>query len=210
MSLQLHDNQQTLIDDEEHVVNSTERFSYHDPPESFCLSKDSERDWFDQNAAMQRKTSMKFAFSGKANNKNSKILSHNSVSSLNQQNQNPSLFSIPKTRKSFSADGHPRVNKAAKPKSRFTRSRSEPGKKILRQVSEPGSPKVSCTGRVRRSKSKKDTSRTIRTGFWKKVRAVLKIRSEEKGVAGVRTAEPDLSVSGSVVLKRSTTRRWSE
>ncbi|KAK4353404.1 hypothetical protein RND71_028922 [Anisodus tanguticus] len=203
MSLPPHDNQQSITI-EEHVENSPERFSNHDPPESFWLSKDSERDWFDQNAAMQRKTSMKFAFSGKANNKNSKILS-NSLSSLNQQNQNTSLFSIPKTRKSFSGDGNPRVNnKAAKPKSRFTRSRSEPGKKILRQVSEPGSPKVSCTGRVRRSKSKKD-SRTIRTGFWKKVRAVLKIRSEEKGGVSVRTAEPDRS--SSAVLKRATTRR---
>ncbi|MCD7447219.1 hypothetical protein HAX54_026338 [Datura stramonium] len=204
MSLQPH---LTNIDqDQEHVENySLERSSCHDPPESFWLSKDSERDWFDQNAAMQRKSSMKFAFSGKANttNKNSKILSHN-----NQQNS--SLFSIPKTRKTSSAEGNPRVNnfKAGKPKSRFTRSRSEPGRKILRQVSEPGSPKVSCTGRVRRSKSKKDSSRTVRTGFWKKVRAALKIRSGEKGGTSVRTAESDPSVSA--VLKRSTTRRWSE
>lgn len=173
MSLQPHD--QTNIEDQEYDINnSQEKFSYHDPPESFWLSKDSERDWFDQNASMQRKSSMKFAFSGKANNKNSKILSHN--------NQNLSLFSIPKTRKSISGEGNPgRVNNKAvksKSKSRFTRSRSEPGRKTLKQVlvSEPGSPKVSCTGRVRRSKSKKE-SRTIRTGFWKKVRAALKIRS---------------------------------
>ncbi|XP_015163518.1 uncharacterized protein [Solanum tuberosum] len=209
MSLQPHD--QTTIEDQEYGINnSQEKFSYHDPPESFWLSKDSERDWFDQNAAMQRKSSMKFAFSGKANNKNSKILSHN--------NQNPSLFSIPKTRKSISGEGNPgRVNNKAvksKSKSRFTRSRSEPaGRKTLKQVlvSEPGSPKVSCTGRVRRSKSKKE-SRTIRTGFWKKVRAALKIRSGEKGGASVQTAESDRfgSGSGSGGLKRSTTRRWSE
>lgn len=201
MSLQPHDDQ-TNIENQQHEY---ENFSYHDPPESFWLSKDSERDWFDQNAAMQRKSSMKFAFSGKANNKNSKILLHN--------NQNPSLFSIPKTRKSTSGDGNPgRINKAVKSKlkSRFSRSRSEPGRKTV-LVSEPGSPKVSCTGRVRRSKSKKE-SRTIRTGFWKKVRAALKIRSGEKGGAGVQTAEPDRSGFGfgSAELKRSTTRRWSE
>ncbi|KAF3631160.1 putative iron-sulfur assembly protein IscA-like 1, mitochondrial-like [Capsicum annuum] len=204
MSLQHdHDYQQTLTNDEEHIENSPEGFSYYDPPESFWLSKDSERDWFDQNAAMQRKTSMKFAFSGKANNKNPKMISHN--------NQNPSLFSIPRARKSISTD--PRVNKGAKQKSRFTRSRSEPGRKTLKQVlSEPGSPKVSCTGRVRRSKSKKE-GRTIRTGFWKKVRAALKIGSGEKQVVvNVRSAEPDMpgSGSGSALLKRSTTRRWSE
>ncbi|TMW96106.1 hypothetical protein EJD97_007939 [Solanum chilense] len=210
MSLHPHDDQ-TNIENQQHEY---ENFSYHDPPESFWLSKDSERDWFDQNAAMQRKSSMKFAFSGKANNKNSKILLHN--------NQNPSLFSIPKTRKSTSWDGnHGRVNNKAvksksKSKSRFSRSRSEPGRKTLKQVlvSEPGSPKVSCTGRVHRSKSKKESSRTIRTGFWKKVRAALKIRSGEKGGAGVQTAEPDRSGSGSgsgsAGLKRSTTRRWSE
>lgn len=201
MSQQPHD--LTNVEDQQHIDDSRENISYYyDPPESFWLSKDSERDWFDQNAAMQRKTSMKFAFSGKANNKNFKTVSHD--------NQNRTLFSIPKTRKSFPGDG--RVNKGVKPKSRFTRSRSEPGRKTLKQmVSEPGSPKVSCTGRVRRSKSKKE-SRTIRTGFWKKVRAALKIRSGEKGGDNVQTAEPDRSRSGpdSAVLKRSTTRRWSK
>ncbi|XP_055809456.1 uncharacterized protein LOC129878747 [Solanum dulcamara] len=202
MSLQPHDDP-TNIEDQQHISkNSQEKFPCHDPPESFWLSKDLERDWFDQNAAMQRKTSMKFAFSGKANNKNSKILSHN--------NQNPSLFSIPKIQKSFSGVGNPsRINnKAAKSKFRFTRSRSEPGRKTLRQVlvSEPGSPKVSCTGRVRRSKSKKE-SRTIRTGFWKKVRSALKIRSGENEGGSVRTAELE-GYSGSAVLKRSTSRRW--
>ncbi|XP_033511771.1 uncharacterized protein [Nicotiana tomentosiformis] len=192
------------IEGKEHVMkNSPTSFSDYDPPNSFWLSKDSERYWFDQNAAMQRKSSMKFAFSCKSKKNSKALLSYHSFSSLNQKPKT-SFFALPKTRKSFSADGNLRVNKVSKSKFRFTRSRSEPIRKMMMRVTEPGSPKVTCTGRIRRSKSKKD--KAIRTGFWKKVRAALNIRSGAKGVDSVRTSEP----AGSPVLKRLATRRRSE
>lgn len=175
------DDQSSLLPDNEHVRKSPETF-LDLPPESFWIPKDSEQDWFDENATIQRKTSMKLGFFGKSNH-HSKSFSHRSFASTLNHHQNPkasSLIALPaKSHKTSSADGNLRQSKIPR---RLFRSRSEPGRKGATNVSEPASPKVSCTGRVR---SKKD--RGVRTGFWKKIRAILKIRPRAKSVANVGT-----------------------
>lgn len=202
MSLQsyLNENQvradidhQALFQDNEHVIKSPETL-LDLPPESFWIPKDSEQDWFDENATIQRKTSMKLGFFGKSNDHHSKSFSHRPfTSTLNHHHhQNPkssSLFALPKSHKTSSTDVSLRQGKQPR---RLFRSRSEPGRKGSTNVSEPGSPKVSCTGRVR---SKKD--RGVRTGFWKKLRTIFKIRPRAKSVANVNV-EP----AGSVGVNR--------
>ncbi|KAF3640881.1 hypothetical protein BC332_29945 [Capsicum chinense] len=176
---------QTLLPDNEHVRKSPETF-LDLPPESFWIPKDSEQDWYVENATIQRKTSMKLGFFGKSNDHHSKSFSHRTLNHHHHHhnhNQNPkssSLFALPKSHKTSSTEGNIRSNKAPR---RLFRSRSEPGRKGSTNVSEPGSPKVSCTGRVR---CKKD--RGVRTGFWRKLRAIFKIRSRAKSVANVEPA----------------------
>ncbi|XP_055817332.1 uncharacterized protein LOC129886595 [Solanum dulcamara] len=191
---------QILFPDNEHVRKSPETF-LDLPPESFWIPKDSEQDWFDENATIQRKRSMKLGFFGKSNDHHSKSFTHRPfASTLNHHHKNhksSSLFALPKSHKTSLADGNLRQNKVP---TRLFRSRSEPGRKGATNVSEPGSPKVSCTGRVR---SKKD--RGVRTGFWKKLRAIFKIRPRAKSVANVNV-EPD----GSVGVKRLETSSRSK
>lgn len=187
---------QTLLPDNEHVRKSPETF-LDLPPESFWIPKDSEQDWFDENATIQRKRSMKLGFFGKSNDHHSKSFTHRTLNHHHQNHKSSSLFALPKSHKTSSADGNLRQNKVPR---RLFRSRSEPGKKGATNVSEPGSPKVSCTGRVR---SKKD--RGVRTGFWKKLRAIFKIRPRAKSVANVNV-EP----AGSVGVKRLETSSRSK
>ncbi|CAN4114418.1 unnamed protein product [Withania somnifera] len=191
MSLQSHVcadiDQETLLPDSEYIMKSPETF-LDLPPESFWIPKDSEQDWFDENATIQRKTSMKLGFFGKSNDHHSKSFSHRSFASTLNHHQNPkssSLIALPKSHKTSSTDASLRQNKVPR---RLFRSRSEPGRKGATNVSEPGSPKVSCTGRVRSKKN-----RGARTGFWKKLRAIFKIQSRAKSVANVNV-EPSGSV----------------
>lgn len=110
------------------------------PPESFYLPSDDEYEWFDRNAVMQRKTSLKLGF-----NRDFNSFSHRSTFVHNAKQSTPSLFALPKVQKTGRADGIPPEKKPARS---LFRSRSEPGGKTVAHVSEPGSPRVSCTGRV--------------------------------------------------------------
>ncbi|KAK4430695.1 hypothetical protein Salat_0831200 [Sesamum alatum] len=110
------------------------------PPESFWVPRDDEQDWFDRNAVMQRKTSLKLGF-----NRNFNSLSHRSDVVSARQLGRASVFGLPSTPKSRGLDGGPPEKK---PGRLLFRSRSEPGGKPIVQVPEPGSPRVSCTGRV--------------------------------------------------------------
>ncbi|KAK6156269.1 hypothetical protein DH2020_010517 [Rehmannia glutinosa] len=107
------------------------------PPESFWVPQDDEQDWFDRNAVMQRKTSLKLGF-----NRDFNSFSHRSEITTNRKLARSSVFGLPKAGKSRGLDGE------KKPGSLLFRSRSEPGGKSLVLVTEPGSPRVSCTGRV--------------------------------------------------------------
>nr|AWW16520.1 hypothetical protein [Ipomoea pes-caprae] len=187
------------------VAEASHQGYFDFPPESFWVPKDSEQDWFDQNATMQRKTSLKLGFSGgnrnhNNNNNNKKTFSHRSFSTLNHKHKSSSLIALPKSQKSSAAaaaDGNLRQNKAAT--ARLFRSRSAPGgKRALQQGVEPGSPKVSCTGRVR---AKREGGK--RTGLWKKLRTVLKNRLGAKRVVNKASSES----AGSMGFESG---RWSE
>ncbi|XP_031093669.1 uncharacterized protein LOC115998281 [Ipomoea triloba] len=194
--------------DEDIAVAEASHQGYFDfPPESFWVPKDSELDWFDQNATMQRKTSLKLGFSGAGGNRNhnnnKKNFSHRSFSTLNHKHKSSSLIALPKSQKSSGggggAEGNLRQNKAATATARLFRSRSAPGgKRALQQGVEPGSPKVSCTGRVR---AKREGGK--RTGLWKKLRTVLKNRLGAKRVVNKASSES----AGSMGFESG---RWSE
>ncbi|KAI3458834.1 hypothetical protein Pfo_015497 [Paulownia fortunei] len=110
------------------------------PPESFWVPRDDEQDWFDRNAVMQRKTSLKLGF-----NRDFNSFPHRSDGPSNRKLARASVFGFPKAQKSYGADGN---LPEKKPGRLLFRSRSEPGGKSVTQVHEPGSPRVSCTGRV--------------------------------------------------------------
>ncbi|CAI9768379.1 unnamed protein product [Fraxinus pennsylvanica] len=118
------------------------------PPDSFWVPKDYEQDWFDRNAMMQRKTSIKLGFLA-GSTRNSKSFSHRSSLSSNQKHR-PSLIGLAGTtqtpRLGIVRDANRQLNHVGS--SWLFRSRSEPGGKPPTQLSEPGSPRVSCIGRV--------------------------------------------------------------
>ncbi|GER33732.1 RING/U-box superfamily protein [Striga asiatica] len=105
------------------------------PPESLLLPKDAEHDWFDRNAVYERKDSTR----GNSN--------PNSMSGSNSQRSSAkskaSIIGLPRTQKAAFADSKWRTCKAANaglfPKRENTTVTE----------AEPGSPKVSCMGRVR-------------------------------------------------------------
>ncbi|XP_071689461.1 uncharacterized protein [Rutidosis leptorrhynchoides] len=106
------------------------------PPESFWLSKDSEFDWFDRNAFLERKESTK-------RNTNSYSRSNSQKFTVNLKSK-PAIIGLPKTQKNTHVDTNRRQCKPANV--RLFPKRSGSGK---RTVTEPSSPKVSCIGRVR-------------------------------------------------------------
>lgn len=110
------------------------------PPESFWVSQDDEQDWFDRNAVIQRKTSLKLGF-----NRNFNSFSHRSeliIPPSNKKLSRPSIIGLPKPRNSRGIDPEKKTGRF------LFKSRSEPGGKPTVHVHEPVSPRVSCTGRV--------------------------------------------------------------
>ncbi|KAL8551897.1 hypothetical protein ACS0TY_000805 [Phlomoides rotata] len=108
------------------------------PPESFWVPTTDEQDWFNHNAVMQRKTSLKLGF-----NRNFNSFSHRSDVVSTRKPSRPSVFGLPNVHKTGPADPD------KKPVRFLFRSRSEPAGRPVVHASEPGSPRVSCTGRVR-------------------------------------------------------------
>nr|GMD58959.1 Calcium/calmodulin-dependent protein kinase [Ipomoea batatas]GME01007.1 Calcium/calmodulin-dependent protein kinase [Ipomoea batatas] len=133
---------------DDHVTDSPGGSFFDDhPPESFWLSReDSEHEhWFYRNAAtVQRKASRKLTFSGGPGHRRK-----SSLASSSDRKRNLSLLALPAAQKSrTAADGiFRRDNKVG-----LFRSRSDPGGKAAVPPSEPGSPVVTCTGRVRTRK----------------------------------------------------------
>ncbi|KAL2557912.1 uncharacterized protein Fot_02651 [Forsythia ovata] len=150
------------------------------PPDSFWVAKDYEQDWFDRNAMIQRKPSIKLGFlAGSAHN--SKSFSHRSSPSSNQKHK-LSIVGLPSTtqapRLGFAGDANQRQNQAGN--SWLFRSRSEPGGKPPMQLSEPGSPRVSCTGRVGLK-----NSNHRKTGFFRLFNSIFGAGRSVKGeIAG--------------------------
>uniref|UniRef100_A0A5B6YS01 Uncharacterized protein n=1 Tax=Davidia involucrata TaxID=16924 RepID=A0A5B6YS01_DAVIN len=173
------------------------------PPDSFWVPKEYELDWFDRNAFIERKGSTKGVnFSGNLNF----TPNRNSYSSLNSKAK-ASIIGLPKSQKSCFADGNLRRN--CKPGNvQLFRSRSEPDGKSVVQVSEPGSPRVSCMGRVR---SKKGGGK--RTGIWARFKAVFGtgLRANRVGNKGsAELVESEVGSDGLVSAKRLQTGEGSE
>ncbi|KAG6414863.1 hypothetical protein SASPL_122237 [Salvia splendens] len=104
------------------------------PPESFYIPTGDEREWFDRNAVMQRKSSLKIGY-----HRNFKSLSQRSAAASHQKSSAPPLSALRKVHKTGNTPE----------KKPLFRSRSEPGGKAVVHETEPVSPRVSCTGRVR-------------------------------------------------------------
>ncbi|XP_021764937.1 uncharacterized protein LOC110729510 [Chenopodium quinoa] len=161
-------------------------------PESFWLSKDAELDWLDRNAFLDRKDS------GKGGpNSNSSSLNPVHVSAGSQRysanlKSKASLIALPKPQKQNYAEVKNRRH--CRPSSvRLFPKRSEP---VGKPVTEPGSPKVSCMGRVKSrkgSRSGKNRKKVIepglvrnksvkerKPGFWKNFRSIFRSKGGNK------------------------------
>ncbi|KAM7262661.1 hypothetical protein ACFE04_000344 [Oxalis oulophora] len=124
------------------------------PPESFWLSKDAEYDWFDRNAFYERKDSHKANNSANLNpglNPNP-----SSTSQRFGLHSKASIIGLPKTQKNT-------VYVEAKNRKpgtiRLFPKRTASAHKTGPSVREPGSPKVSCMGRVRSKRDQKRRSK---------------------------------------------------
>ncbi|XP_016507053.2 uncharacterized protein LOC107824755 [Nicotiana tabacum] len=123
------------------------------PPESICLPKDAEFDWFDRNAVLERKESAK----GNTSHTTNLIHANSNASSqrlpLTLKTKTTSFFGLPK---SSSVDSKRKTCKPANIRF-FPTKRSESALKAV-TAPEPVSPKVSCIGRVRSKKGRRRQS----------------------------------------------------
>lgn len=155
---------ETLADDDPTVIRAGEDDALDVPPESFWLSKDSEYDWFDRNAFYERNESTK----GNSNSTNlNPHINPNSNSTSNSQRfsvnlkSKASIIGLPKTQKTTFVDSKRRTCKP--PNMRLFPKRSESVGKSSTAVAEPGSPKVSCMGRVRSKRCRRRSNSVKRS-----------------------------------------------
>ncbi|XP_074341266.1 uncharacterized protein LOC141678780 [Apium graveolens] len=138
------------------------------PPDSFWVAEDEELDWFNHNAFMQRKGSLKVILSRK--------LDHSSQRSVSLNHKpKTSIIGLPKHAKT-GGDGRQNQRVGNNGKLMF-RSRSVPGENRVGHGSEPGSPHVSCMGKVRSRRNKNGKSR-----FWAVLKSAFVNRKEEEPV----------------------------
>ncbi|XP_075489679.1 uncharacterized protein LOC142528513 [Primulina tabacum] len=171
------------------------------PSGSFWLSKDAEYDWFDRNAFYELKESTE-GYAKKSNPNPSLNPSSNSTSQKLSAKfmSKASILRLPKAQDAAFVDTKRRtckpVNIRLFPK-RFVSS----GKSSV-SVEEPGSPKVSCMGRVRskRCQRRLDSLRRgekpverEKTGFYSRIMSLLRFRKffkkpEQSGIRKVMEA----------------------
>ncbi|CAN4109508.1 unnamed protein product [Withania somnifera] len=130
------------------------------PPESFCLSKEAELDWFDQNAFLERKES------AKGNSSHTMNVASNMHTNSNSSSQRIPLTLKTKTTffglpKSSSVDSNRKTCKPVNIRF-FPTKRSESALKAVSEP-EPVSPKVSCMGRVRSKKGRRRSCEAAET-----------------------------------------------
>ncbi|KAK9055427.1 hypothetical protein SSX86_026510 [Deinandra increscens subsp. villosa] len=113
-------------------------------PESFWLSKDAEFDWFDRNAFLERKESIK----GNSSSMNLSPIVNPSYSNANASSI--SVFLKPKPAQKTSYVDSKRRNCKLANILLFPKRLDSIGKEVpVVSMAEPSSPKVSCLGRVR-------------------------------------------------------------
>ncbi|KAL6514349.1 hypothetical protein OROHE_019108 [Orobanche hederae] len=132
------------------------------PPESFWLSNDEEYDWFDRNAVYERKESTR-------GNSNSTSI-NNSNSQRSSVKSKASIIGLPKIQKNTFVDLKWRTCKVVNTRL-FPKREKSPV-----QETEPGSPKVSCIGRV--SKHSRRLSNSLRAN--EKMAEKLRTGGEEQ------------------------------
>ncbi|KAF9598734.1 hypothetical protein IFM89_031402 [Coptis chinensis] len=127
------------------------------PPESYCVSKEDEYDWYDRNAVYERKGSTKGNSSNNSNPTSSTSNSFSKRYSINLKSK-ASIIGLPKPQKTCYLDRKSCNNKHPSNVRFFPKQRSRSANNNV-PLTEPSSPKVSCIGRVR---SKRDRSRRVR------------------------------------------------
>ncbi|GAB2227125.1 hypothetical protein Droror1_Dr00008935 [Drosera rotundifolia] len=139
-------------------------------PDSFLLSKSAELDWIDQNAYIERKDSAK---SHNNNVTNTTTSSSSQRFAVNFTLSRPtSIISGIPTKK----PSHHQRQCSVRGRNLWSIPKRSSGKSSAAVVSEPGSPKVSCMGRVRSKragKKMKEKKKKKRNGFWGCVRGLL-------------------------------------
>ncbi|KAL8505099.1 hypothetical protein ACS0TY_016343 [Phlomoides rotata] len=165
------------------------------PPESFWLSKDAEYDWFDRTAFYyERKDSTK----GNSTSLNPNSNSNSQRFSVSLKSK-AAIIGLPKTQKTTYVDSKRRSCKPANVK--LFPKRPEPVLRSTISMAEPGSPKVSCMGRVR-SKRCRRRSNSLKT----------REKSAEKQKAGIYSKVMSMfrSKKGRKKPSRSGSRRVTE
>lgn len=150
-------------------------------PESFWLSKDSEFDWFDRTAFLERNESTK-GYTNNSTNLNPNVNPSHSNPSSQRYSVNlkskAAILGLPKTQKTTYVDSKRRQCKPVNVRLFPKRSNSIGKTPATVLVTEPSSPKVSCIGRVR---SKKCRSRRKTTGS---VSEPMRSASQRSGRSG--------------------------
>ncbi|XP_047965271.1 uncharacterized protein LOC125209729 [Salvia hispanica] len=121
------------------------------PPESFWLSKDAEYDWFEHHTFFERKDS---GGRGGGSSLTADAQSNSSSQRFSfSRKSKAAILGLPKTQKATFVD--PKRRPCNKPVTvRLFPKRPEPAGKSAVPV-EPGSPKVSCIGRVRSKRGRR-------------------------------------------------------
>ncbi|XP_075498977.1 uncharacterized protein LOC142537323 [Primulina tabacum] len=154
------------------------------PPGSFWLSKDAEYDWFDRNTFYERKESTK-GYAKSSNPNTSPNPSSNSTSQKLSAKfmSRASILRLPKAQNAAFVDAK---RKTCKPVNirLFPKRFASSGKSSV-SVAEPGSPKVSCMGRVRSKRCRRRFDSLKRgekpvekkkTGFYSKIMSLFRFR----------------------------------
>ncbi|XP_073062009.1 uncharacterized protein [Primulina eburnea] len=167
------------------------------PPGSFWLSKDSEYDWFDRNTFYERTESTK----GYAKNPSPNPSSNSTSQKLSAKFMSrASILRLPKAQNAAFVDTK---RKTCKPVNirLFPKRLVSSGKSSV-SAAEPGSPKVSCMGRVRSKRCRRRFDSLKRgekpvekkkTGFYSKIMSLFRFRkgsrkSEQSGSMNVMEA----------------------
>lgn len=186
---------ETLIDGPDNPSSPRGPPPDHLPAESFCLpTLEDEIDWVDRNAVYQRKQSTKGGISSSSSLPNSGHLSSsNPGPSQRGLKSKRSIIGLPKRPDSCQLCQNTRRSCRPAPIRFFPKASSS---KSSVPEAEPGSPKVSCVGRVRKPKSggkrssdgEQPPARSRR--FWRSVFAVFGRRREEAVVLNAKPPSP--------------------
>ncbi|XP_075515949.1 uncharacterized protein LOC142550772 [Primulina tabacum] len=165
ISSKTHDEEEYSSEDKDIPGGQYDIVHPDDPPVSFWLSKDAEYDWLDRNAFYDRKDSTR----GNSNstNLNPHVKPTNSYHNSQRFSANLKskafIIGLPKTQKATFVDSSCRRTCKPSTNARLFPKRTASAGKSTIAVTEPGSPKVSCTGRVRSKRGRRRSNSSKRS-----------------------------------------------